>query len=61
MKWPHRILYFLLFLPTAEISGQDFETKNCSGYNSFLLSHLKDNIADPRLSLYDVTFYYIDI
>lgn len=61
MKWLHRILFFILSLMTTGISGQDLENKNCQGYNGFLLSKLKDYLSDPRFSLYDVTFYYIDL
>jgi aminopeptidase N len=61
MKWPHKILFFILFLFSAGISGQDIKTETCSGIDKFHINNLKDNISDSRLSLYDVTFYYIDL
>lgn len=61
MKWPCRILFFFLFFISVGISGQEFETKSCSGIDHFHSGNLKQDISDPRLSLYDVSFYYIDL
>jgi len=62
MKWPHSILsFFILFFISAATSGQNLETKSCSGKNNFYTGNVKDVLTDHRLSLYDVTFYYIDL
>jgi aminopeptidase N len=61
MRWSYRILSLVLFFVAAGVSGQDTELKTCSGIDDYKLGLLKNIDTDSRLSLYDVTFYHIDL
>jgi aminopeptidase N len=41
--------------------GQEIEYNNFPENKSFQLNNLDNSLADPRLLLYDVAFYYIDL
>jgi aminopeptidase N len=65
MKWSVPILSVVLCWFVYNVSGQDIEYNNSLENKSYRLSNvdnaLDNTLADPRLLLYDVSFYYVDL
>jgi aminopeptidase N len=55
------ILSVFMFWLAYSVTAQDLEYKNFPDNKSFYVNNLDNSLADPRLLLYDITFYYIDL
>ena len=61
MKLSRMILSFIMVWIAYGVSGQEIEYKNLPENKSFQFNNLDNSLADPRLLLYDIGFYYIDL
>lgn len=56
------IVSVFMFLPAYYVSGQNIDYyTDCPENKSFYLDNLDNTLADPRLLLYDISFYHIDL
>jgi len=55
------ILSVFMVWTAYSVFGQEIDYKNFSETKSIRFNDLDNSLADPRLLLYDITFYYIDL
>ena len=55
------IMLFFMIHAAMLGSGQDLSYKNSPDNKSLNLENFDNSLADPRLQLYDINFYYIDL
>lgn len=62
MKWPHIILsVFVIIMIHIEISGQETLYGTSTDNKNLNIRYMDNTLADPRLLIYDINFYFIDI